>query len=1172
MFSRFGSGEPVKKSTNLWDDGDDTPSQFSRTGMYSRSKFQYGSSGRGQLDKTSQQTGGNLWDDADENPPQFSRGSKTVSDRTDRYRGYSKFSFQESQTAPTSDTWGGLGSSFRNESLDKGPGKDYFGAQSRNLDMETESRGRGRGWTTGQKMETDRLPHAGIDTGSNRFGMESRGLETGRRFLGSSNTSYPMETESMRFDEGGKNWTNFANPTNLRKEPESDIFSDRHRGSSSQPRNETRNQWSHESPRSHSAGARWERESYRFSETPRGPSAGQEIARRRDNSVLDTGVMQELKMRMAAERQQSRVNPVDMNKVMKVMNIVDQLSDEPRQNVSPRRNPRTRDFYGKVETAHPRESRGLKRDGSMHGTKDREDRSLKRGRREDFGDRERPRSFQRSETFRDQQKSSIHTKEKPVSLLDLKFDFPKQGVQETMGLKLRRLVANIKSFKASGDHVNDIHTLDISLAKCKIRSDYKQEVLGKVGKKLTFTGCLMVNGIFLARCLGTGKKEVKHACYEEAINVLMTKPVEEIMEMKDEGSDNMMKKLLAVEEKKKSTKEVVPGAPNLQLCEKLEKLIKYLNGFKKRADTPIIELNNANVAASNVFHREYREDSMELVKSTSLGKGHLTLDGHLIATAVGKVSKRVKYRTYAKGIDLLKNSPMSVVLEGVLADDNYSNLSAHDVLSPRHVGLPDEETQQKLGKLIGQVKRMANSNQAANNILQIASKNANLLLTCLSKRGAKGGELFTECDLYVDCIYICTGEGYKYTDAVKQTYEEAIRVLSNSSPDVIFNDFKRITTQDVHNVTEVCEVWEGKKMKTFFWSNYHKIQTFKKRILFKQNPDYTEFPRDWERMIIMEQEKFSSDRVNKAYEILLNSATRNFVTLHGKGSTEGNVLKCELFLQGEKLAEANGKNNVEASAKAAAKILFKFYEQQPTIKLLADGDDSKSWHTYESIKEKADQMKAESEDSETDDFIYINDFPPRRKQKVQEEAMEVDQQDADKDADKDAPSSSHSVTEVKHPDTMDEGDCLVGDSDAPSSTLPVNKWVKQVVEKMIVEFAATESLEEVIFGPGFPVGDQRQIKISAAKHRVYSCIRATPDKSTYVCLFQKLSPEMTLRTLKWKGKCGKYAIMPKEELPKLDDLEKDSFGIHTSLQRSHWKGYQAYKLKKPQEEEDADMS
>ncbi|XP_046581073.1 uncharacterized protein LOC124288563 [Haliotis rubra] len=309
-------------------------------------------------------------------------------------------------------------------------------------------------------------------------------------------------------------------------------------------------------------------------------------------------------------------------------------------------------------------------------------------------------------------------------------------------------------------------------------------------------------------------------------------------------------------------------------------------------------------------------------------------------------------------------------------------------------------------------------------------------------------------------------------------------------------------------------------------------------------------------MPVMEQDMFSSDRLNKAYEILLHTATKSFVTMFGKGTTEGNVLKCELFLQGEKLAEATGKSNLEASAKAAAKILFKLYQHQPVIKLLPEGDDSTSWHTYESIKEKADKMKAGSEDSETDDFIYINDFPPVPKQKVQEELMEVDQEDVDKDT----PSSSHSMSSVRRTDVVEDGDSFVGDSDAPSSTLPVNKWVKKVVEKMIAEYAGTENLEELIFGPGFPLGDQKQIKITASKHRVYSGVKTATDKRNYVCVYQKLSPEMTLQTLRLNdGKCGRYALIPKEELPKLEDLEQDSFGIHSNLHRSHWKSLQKRK-------------
>ncbi|XP_046581071.1 uncharacterized protein LOC124288561 [Haliotis rubra] len=787
-------------SSNLWDDAEDNQSQFSRSDRYSRSRFQHDSRGTGYFDRTSQQTSGKMWGDADQNPSQFSPGSRTMSDRMHGYGRGSNYDFQqESWTDTTSHTRGGLRPSFRDESFEKEQRIDYFGTQSRGpTGMESEIT-----WTRGNSrsgLEMDRLTNTSMDTVS-RFGMELTGQTSTpnvekdlSRFLSKrSNTSNPMEIGSKRLDtfEGGRKPTNPSEP---------EFNSNRTRGPYYQPRNETRTEWSHESHRGQSAEPFRESEHFK-SEMSRRTPALQGMQQGRDSSVLDTGVMQELRMRMAAERQHHGENAVDMNKVMKVMKIVDQFSEEHRQDLSQSISAITRGSYGKEAPGPPQESRGLKRGGSMHGFRD--DSSFKRGRMEGFTDRPRPSSYQQTETLRRPQssiqprpssyrqtetlrrphsgtqprpssyqqtetprrpqsgiqprpssyhrtetprrpQSSFQPKEKPVPLLSLDLGIPDQGspsAPQIFESKLTRLIADIRNYRETEDHVNDIHTLDIFMSKCKLKSDYKQDSLGRIGKKLVFTGSLQINNVFLARSAGISKKEVKHACYEKAIAVLMTNPVSEILKFEDEGVEKLRMKLLADEEEKKAKEVVVAAAaapPPLTFREKLEKLIDSLNSFEKRAETPIIQLNNANVSTSLIFHREYKEETIHLWGTFCLVKGLLMLDGHLIATAVGRACKRVKYKTYAKGVEFLRNSPMSVVLEGVPADDDYTNLSAHDVLSHRHVSLPDHQTEQKMGRMISEVKNIVASKQPPSNTLQITCKNNHLLLTCLFKKRTRG--------------------------------------------------------------------------------------------------------------------------------------------------------------------------------------------------------------------------------------------------------------------------------------------------------------------------------------------------------------------------------------------------------------------------------------------------
>ncbi|XP_046580990.1 uncharacterized protein LOC124288512 [Haliotis rubra] len=388
-----------KMNSSLWDDPEDNRSQFSRSDRYSRSRFQHDSRGTGYFDRTSQQTSGKMWGDADQNPSQFSPGSRIMSDKMHGYGRGSNYDFQqESRTDTTSHTRGGLRPSFRDESFEKEQRIDYFGTQSRGpTGMESEIT-----WTRGNSrsgLEMDRLTNTSMDTVS-RFGMELTGQtstpnvekDLGRFLSKRSKTLHPMEIGSKKLDtfEGGRNRPDIEKPRNL-SEPE--FNSNRTRGPYYQPRNETRTEWSHVSHRGQSAEPFRESEHYRFSDMSRHTTVLQGMEQGRDSFVLDRGVKQELRMRMAAERQHSGGNAVDRN----------QFSEEHAQNLSQSIGAMTRGSYGKEAPASPQESRGLKRGGGMHGFRD--DSSFKRGRMEGFKDRPRPSSYQQTETLRRPQSS-----------------------------------------------------------------------------------------------------------------------------------------------------------------------------------------------------------------------------------------------------------------------------------------------------------------------------------------------------------------------------------------------------------------------------------------------------------------------------------------------------------------------------------------------------------------------------------------------------------------------------------------------------------------------------------------------------------------------------------------------------------------------------------------------
>ncbi|KAH3780123.1 hypothetical protein DPMN_157933 [Dreissena polymorpha] len=55
--------------------------------------------------------------------------------------------------------------------------------------------------------------------------------------------------------------------------------------------------------------------------------------------------------------------------------------------------------------------------------------------------------------------------------------------------------------------------------------------------RAVYTGRLAISGIFLARCVGLNKKELKHEVYDKAYKVLTTQTLAVINDLRDPGAD-----------------------------------------------------------------------------------------------------------------------------------------------------------------------------------------------------------------------------------------------------------------------------------------------------------------------------------------------------------------------------------------------------------------------------------------------------------------------------------------------------------------------------------------------------------------------------------------------------------------------------------------------------------
>lgn len=88
--------------------------------------------------------------------------------------------------------------------------------------------------------------------------------------------------------------------------------------------------------------------------------------------------------------------------------------------------------------------------------------------------------------------------------------------------KLHRFMLFVRDEHSA--RVNDIQTIENAITGCHLdlKTSYEAEDVGVYQGRHTFSGKLMLSGIFLARAVGQVKKELKHECYKLALQVGMT--------------------------------------------------------------------------------------------------------------------------------------------------------------------------------------------------------------------------------------------------------------------------------------------------------------------------------------------------------------------------------------------------------------------------------------------------------------------------------------------------------------------------------------------------------------------------------------------------------------------------------------------------------------------------
>ncbi|XP_052223361.1 RNA-binding protein FUS-like [Dreissena polymorpha] len=114
------------------------------------------------------------------------------------------------------------------------------------------------------------------------------------------------------------------------------------------------------------------------------------------------------------------------------------------------------------------------------------------------------------------------------------------GGKSNQGLTLVEKFEKYQSFLTSEtSRINSIQSLEnaVNSTQLFLKCDYVVVEMPRIYNRAVYTGRLAISGIFLARCVGLNKKELKHKVYDKAYKVLNTQTLADINNLRDPGAD-----------------------------------------------------------------------------------------------------------------------------------------------------------------------------------------------------------------------------------------------------------------------------------------------------------------------------------------------------------------------------------------------------------------------------------------------------------------------------------------------------------------------------------------------------------------------------------------------------------------------------------------------------------
>ncbi|XP_052226682.1 uncharacterized protein LOC127841679 [Dreissena polymorpha] len=687
------------------------------------------------------------------------------------------------------------------------------------------------------------------------------------------------------------------------------------------------------------------------------------------------------------------------------------------------------------------------------------------------------------------------------------------GGRSNQGLTLVEKFEKYQSFlTAETSRINSIQSLEnaVNSTQLFLKCDYAVVEMPRIYNRAVYTGRLAISGIFLARCVGLNKKELKHEVYDKAYKVLTTQTLAVINDLRDPGADVVR---VCIERELKLCgphkfieggsmpvnqrvgeviQKVASGLETISvLVAGLEKLIAYLKSTVNLPDNPISKLEQAMIASKCGMVHLYKCDSKD-ENGVPLYVGEYMLEDTCIARASNVNKKSVKSETYTQALEALYSKTLLELIIPVVEETNQNEEEEEvhneavvtgvlqaNVDGPPPVVKPSLIEAPIMDRLLNLFSTVSNSAFTKNNVTLIDNclTNSGLTAVCVYKKVSPESKTCDLCEFYVDQYLIATGRGSSKAECEQAAYNSAYNMLCRTSPTDIVSNHPKLPPQETTDPLLLETEWKG-VLPVTTESNADALRQhgFDPDVLTCSLGD----------MVLVEEKMWTNDRRTAAFAILQNTCNLNGLLLKWTFQNLKNAAtknykyeakplgkyKCVVYVKDQEVAQFTGFGKNKVRTVACADYLFRLVEHRPVLQVVKT-DDRMVWIPLATLSMEAESLRKASANSPNK--------PPQ----------------------------------------------------------PVNFLVQAVLAR-VKTFLPNKDGKELIFGPGFSDIDKRAICGEVKKQGLFYEDRF--DKGdNYFVIYDKLDIRdvaLRLKTQPPNTVFRKYILVPTSSLPKYSDINK----------------------------------